>query len=65
MKEIMEIRTFDYESKDEYKEHKEEMESKGYRLIRDGKFGGMFDSGEVVNGDKLMYSASFVKSDLI
>ena len=63
---ISTVKTYDYTSMKEFEKHCIEMSSKGYCLIKDdgSLIGNAFSHGEIVNDEKYVYSASFVKSTL-
>lgn len=61
---ILTIQQFDYTSVEETEQHAKEMKEKGYRLVDNGQFGGVFPAVEIVNGGKWTFTASYYKEKL-
>lgn len=61
---ILTIKQYDYSSVAEFEKHKKEMKSKGYFLLDENYMGGMFKAQEVVNGDKWVFTACYMKDTM-
>lgn len=64
MRTVMTLKTYDYNSKAEYRNHKAEMEKKGYKLC-ESNFNGMFDMQIVTDlEDDRVITASYYKEEI-
>lgn len=55
------IKQYDYSSKEEFENHKKQLQERGYFLIDGGMLGGVLDPQELQN-EKWKFTAAYIKS---